>query len=108
MSKHVAPPQGAAGLAAQAPAGQEWAWSGVWRRQAPVAGELCVLAGQVWFTRDGDPDDHVLLPGDVLPLRAGMWVTGEPWRAGQSVRVAWWPAVGAAHRQAKGLRVALA
>lgn len=66
---------------------------GVWRRQVAAEGWLRVLAGPVWLTRDGDPDDHVLQAGDELRLRAGDWVTAEPWRPGQTAQLAWCPSV---------------
>lgn len=39
-------------------------------RQA-VAVRLRVVSGRVWLTRPGDPDDHFLDAGDVLPLAPG-------------------------------------
>lgn len=33
--------------------------------------QLIVLAGEVWLTRDGDPEDYILSAGDRLAVRAG-------------------------------------
>jgi len=59
-------------------------------RLAPrQAGWLQVQRGAVWLTRSGDPDDHVLRPGQRLWLRPGDAVVAEPWCAGQAVALAW-------------------
>jgi hypothetical protein len=68
---------------------QAWPVAGVWRWQAQEAGELQLLAGQAWLTRDGDALDYVLSPGQSLCLCAGDWVTAEPWQAGQVAQLAW-------------------
>ncbi len=90
-------------LSAQAP--QEHPLAGVWRWQVPAAGELRVLAGQVWLTRDGDAADYVLSAGQSQPLRRGDWVTLEPWLAGQVARLAWAPS-GKERVSAKGVALA--
>lgn len=58
-------------------------------RQWRVArdGVLGVADATVWITRDGDPDDHVLTPGQTLAVRAGQRLTAEPWRSGESARL---------------------
>jgi hypothetical protein len=43
----------------------------------------------VWVTRDGDPDDHVLQPGERLAVRQGDWLTVEPWRRDTQMELAW-------------------
>ncbi|OYU76190.1 MAG: hypothetical protein CFE45_31820, partial [Burkholderiales bacterium PBB5] len=63
--------------------------SGALRLAPRQAGWLQVQRGPVWLTRSGDPDDHVLRPGQRLWLRAGDGVVGEPWCAGQVVALAW-------------------
>ncbi len=63
--------------------------SGAQRWQVPAAGCLRVVAGAVWLTRDGDLDDHWLMPGQCLALPRGARVTAEPARAGQRARLVW-------------------
>ncbi|ACB32388.1 hypothetical protein Lcho_0113 [Leptothrix cholodnii SP-6] len=55
------------------------------------AGVLQVQDGPLWLTRDGDPDDHVLQPGDHLHLRAGERVTVGAWRPAQATAWQWRP-----------------
>ena len=55
------------------------------------AGVLQVQDGPLWLTRDGDPDDHVLQPGDHLHLRAGERITVSAWRAAQAAAWQWRP-----------------
>lgn len=42
-----------------------------WLPAAREPRRLRVLQGLLWITRDGDPDDHWLLPGDALTLNPG-------------------------------------
>jgi Protein of unknown function (DUF2917) len=77
------------------------ALQGVKRWHVTVAGTLRITSGQVWLTRDGDPDDHVLAAGEWLRLRAGDTVTAEPWHHGHSVQLSWEP-VRAPQPQARG------
>lgn len=42
-------------------------------------GDLVVLNGRVWMTRADDLDDHLLLPGDRLPISLSQQVVLEPW-----------------------------
>lgn len=53
-------------------------------------GDLVVLDGRVWLTRAGDLDDHLLLPGDRLPIARGHQVVLEPW-AGEAALVRFEP-----------------
>lgn len=57
-------------------------------------GVLGVADATVWITRDGDPDDHVLAPGQTLAVRAGQRLTAEPWRLAEPVRLVFVPAPG--------------
>jgi len=52
-------------------------------------GRLTVAAGRAWVTRLGDLDDHVLVAGQALRLRANEQVVVEPWIDGSQVRLAW-------------------
>lgn len=66
--------------AAPAPAGRPWT--------VVADGCLRVDAGPLWLTRFGDPDDHILGPGEQIALRrgdrivAGAWLPDRPiaWR----------------------------
>ncbi len=42
-------------------------------------GWLRVEAGPLWLTRLGDPDDHVLMPGERLALRRGDRIVTGAW-----------------------------
>lgn len=42
-------------------------------------GCLRVDAGPIWLTRLGDPDDHILMPGERLALRRGDRVVTGAW-----------------------------
>ncbi len=65
------------------------------RLQAPLrlemghAGWLQVAGGQVWLTRDGGGDDHVLAAGSRIWLGRGERVVVEPWRAGDVATLGW-------------------
>lgn len=55
------------------------------------AGELAVVRGRVWITREGDLDDHVLDAGQSLLLRSASAVVVGQWRASESAVVEWYP-----------------
>jgi hypothetical protein len=55
------------------------------------AGELSVVRGRVWVTREGDLDDHVLEAGQTMLLRSAAAVVVEQWRASESAVVEWYP-----------------
>ncbi|HEY6353735.1 MAG TPA: DUF2917 domain-containing protein, partial [Burkholderiaceae bacterium] len=57
--------------------------------RARQAGRLTVSAGQIWLTRSGDLDDHVLAAGQALAIRAHEQVVVEPWLNGVPARLAW-------------------
>lgn len=63
-------------------------------RLSAGAGRLTVLQGQVWATADGG-EDHVLTPGQTLPVRDGARVVVEAWQRGQPAVVRWQPRAGA-------------
>jgi hypothetical protein len=58
------------------------------RRWVPGrASRVRAVQGRVWVTRDGEWDDHLLLPGQVMDLPAGRAVTVGPWEADEAVRL---------------------
>ena len=63
--------------------------SGAVRLQARSAGWLRVQRGQIWLTRDGGGDDHVLDRGEQFWLQAGDGLVIEPWQSGDSAQLAW-------------------
>ena len=69
-------------------------------------GELSVLQGQVWLTRQGDLDDRILGPGDRVALRFADRAVVESWSRDQAALVQWHPIERAAGAQlrAGGLR----
>lgn len=54
-----------------------------------LGGEFAVVSGRVWLTRLGDVDDYVLEAGERFVLEPSDRVVVEPWRPGDSVKVAW-------------------
>ena len=52
---------------------------------------LLATGGRLWVTRAGDPADHVLAPGERLPVRRGdrLWLGG--WEAGGWATWQWEP-----------------
>ena len=54
-------------------------------------GELTVLAGRIWLTRDGDLGDHCVESGRRIHLAVGENAVIEPWDAGSTVSVHWQP-----------------
>jgi Protein of unknown function (DUF2917) len=56
-----------------------------------LGGELTVLEGRVWLTRDSDLGDHPVEAGERLRLAVGDNAVIEPWDAGHAVRVQWKP-----------------
>ncbi len=80
MRTQVFPQAGAASVQFDAPV-----------RVERLAGEFAVLSGRVWLTRLGDVDDYVLEAGERFFLEPADHVVVEPWKAGESVQVAWKP-----------------
>ena len=56
-----------------------------------LGGELTVLEGRVWLTRDSDLGDHRVEAGERLRLAVGENAVIEPWDAGHAVSVQWKP-----------------
>jgi hypothetical protein len=54
-------------------------------------GRLDVLDGQVWLTRSGDMDDHVLGSGATFAVPSSGGVLVEAWSVGRPARIAWHP-----------------
>ena len=49
------------------------------------SGRLSVVDGQVWLTRPGDPDDHVLAAGDSIEVDDAAHTLVESWGGGAAV-----------------------
>ncbi len=56
-----------------------------------LGGELTVVSGRVWLTRDGDLGDHLLEAGERLVLAVDDNAVIEPWDAGATASVRWNP-----------------
>ena len=56
---------------------------------SPWPGELTVVDGRVWMTRQGDLQDHLLEPGRSVRLEPHAGAVIEPWAAGASATVQW-------------------
>lgn len=69
--------------------GRELRLTSVVRLRMKAAGWLEVAAGDVWLTRDGSLEDHMLGAGDRLWLGRGEVAVVEPLRQGQVARLDW-------------------
>ncbi len=56
-----------------------------------LGGDLVVVDGRVWLTRDGDLGDHVVEPGQTLRLAVNDNAVIESARTGAAVTVRWYP-----------------
>ena len=56
-----------------------------------LGGELSVLQGRVWLTRDGDLGDHLVESGERVRLGVAENAVIESWDSGQPVVVRWNP-----------------
>ena len=56
-----------------------------------LGGELTLLEGRAWLTRDGDPADHLLVPGQRVRLAVNDNAVIEPWHGGERVALRWNP-----------------
>lgn len=60
-------------------------------RLGRLGGELTVLEGRVWLTRDGDLGDHVIEAGQHLRVGVDQNAVIEPWDARRAASVRWVP-----------------
>ena len=56
-----------------------------------LGGELTVVEGRVWLTRDGDPGDHRIDAGQRVRLGVAEDAVIESWDSGEPVVVRWNP-----------------
>jgi len=56
-----------------------------------LGGELTVVEGRVWLTRDGDLGDHVVEPGQHVRLAVNDNAVIEPWQRSEGVVLRWNP-----------------
>ncbi len=56
-----------------------------------LGGELTVLDGRVWLTRDGDLGDHFIEPGERVRVGIAEHAVIEPARSGETVTLRWNP-----------------
>ena len=56
-----------------------------------LGGDLTVVAGGVWLTRDGDLGDHFVEAGERVRVAAGENAVIEPSRTGETVSLRWQP-----------------
>lgn len=56
-----------------------------------LGGDLTVVDGRVWLTRDGDLGDHVVEPGQTVRLAVNENAVIESAQTGASVTVRWYP-----------------
>jgi Protein of unknown function (DUF2917) len=54
-------------------------------------GTLAIEEGEVWLTREGDPVDHRLVPGQRITLRADERAVIGAWQSGEQVVFCWQP-----------------
>jgi hypothetical protein len=59
--------------------------------RAGEAAYLSPASGTLWVTREGDPDDHVLQPGQRLAVARGDRLTLGPWQRDQPALWDWTP-----------------
>ncbi len=65
--------------------------AGAARHLGRLGGELTVVEGRVWLTRDGDLGDHILEPGQRTRLGVDDNAVIESLRTGESITVRWNP-----------------
>lgn len=65
--------------------------SGQAMRLDRLGGDLSVVEGRVWLTRDGDLGDHFIEPGQKVRLAAHEEAVISPARTGETIAVRWNP-----------------
>ncbi len=60
-------------------------------RLGRLGGELTVVEGRVWLTRDGDLGDHVVEPGQRVRLAVNDNAVISPWQTDEGVVLRWNP-----------------
>ena len=60
-------------------------------RLGRAGGELSVVSGSIWLTRDGDPDDHVIERGGRMRVRGTDRAVVEALHPGATATVRWQP-----------------
>ena len=65
--------------------------SGQAMRLDRLGGDLRVIEGRVWLTRDGELGDHFVEPGQKVRLAAGEDAVISPARTGETITVRWNP-----------------
>lgn len=60
-------------------------------RLGRLGGDLVVVDGRVWLTRDGDLGDHVVEPGQKIRLAVNENAVIEPATTGSTATVRWYP-----------------
>ena len=54
-----------------------------------AGGEVAVVSGRVWLTVAGDPDDHILGPGESMTVPPWRHALLEAWGRGVPAQIAW-------------------
>lgn len=65
--------------------------SGQAMRLDRLGGDLSVVEGRVWLTRDGDLGDHFIEPGQKVRLAADEEAVISPARSGETITIRWNP-----------------
>ena len=65
--------------------------SGQAMRLGRLGGDLSVVEGRVWLTRDGDLGDHFIEPGQKVRLAVDEEAVISPARTGETITVRWNP-----------------
>ena len=65
--------------------------SGQAMRLGRLGGDLSVVEGRVWLTRDGDLGDHFIEPGQKVRLAVHEEAVISPARTGETITVRWNP-----------------
>lgn len=60
-------------------------------RLGRLGGDLIVVDGSIWLTRDGDLGDHVVEPGQKVRLAVNENAVIESTKSGETVTLCWYP-----------------